>query len=379
MRTERKPRVVYEQYVLAHYSVPLFEELAKYVDLLVVVDKNTVVDGLKNSKTEAPFRVVELEKNTGEGFYHQKIIDVLEEFKADVFMSFIGSFKRILRDKEAYKKIKSLNIKIIAAGCDGYDSKNHVVTLLKKLLNPKMTLGNIRRMQAISRIDKFLMYSSRSADYLRIEFLVPRKKIYITGNAIDTSVLNETFHEARKMGEKPAPYKLVFCGRLIPSKKPDILIKAFSKIINKFPEATLDVIGDGSERENLEKLSAELNIKDKVDFFEGIYDDKEIAGRLCKASLYIMPGLGGLGLNTAMACGLPIVYTDADGTEEDMLRSNGIGWYFDGTAEDLAKKITDAFSHPEKMKSYGEIGEKLIVGEYSIKNMISIYMRAINK
>lgn len=377
---KKKPRVLYELYVLPHYSVPLFDEFSKYVDLLVVIDKDTSIDGLKSVKPSKLFKVIELKKNTGQGLFHPDILKTIEEFKPDVYLSFLGSFDRILREKKIYEIIKSLDIKIIAAGCDGYDSKNHIIALIKKIIHPRVRIiDTIKNIVAISRIDKFLMYSSRSADFLNKEFFVPRKKIYITGNAINTSVLNKTSHEIRMIGGKPVPYKIAFCGRLTPSKKPDVLIKALRKIVNLFPKATLDIIGDGSEREKLEKLATELGLKDKVNFFGGIYEDEEMAYHLCSSSLYVMPGLGGLGLNTAMACGLPIVYTDGDGTEREMLLSRNIGWYFDGSIEDLVAKIVDAFSNPEKMKSDGELGEKLILEKYSVENMIDIYMQAIRE
>lgn len=52
----------------------------------------------------------------------------------------------------------------------------------------------------------------------------------------------------------------------------------------------------------------------------------------------ISPGLGGQGFNIAMVCGLPIICSQGDGTELDLVREGQNGWFFvSGSEEELAK------------------------------------------
>ena len=55
-------------------------------------------------------------------------------------------------------------------------------------------------------------------------------------------------------------------SRLITWKRVDILIEAFSKFIKECPDSHLVVVGDGPERESLEKLTKDLNISDQTTF-----------------------------------------------------------------------------------------------------------------
>lgn len=57
---------------------------------------------------------------------------------------------------------------------------------------------------------------------------------------------------------------IVAAGRLIPVKGFDLLIQAFKDISAEFPSLELWILGYGDEKENLENLSSELGIYDKV-------------------------------------------------------------------------------------------------------------------
>ena len=55
----KKPRVIFEEYVMPHYRVPFFERLSKEVELLVVLSKDKKVDGLHDVKENLPFASVD--------------------------------------------------------------------------------------------------------------------------------------------------------------------------------------------------------------------------------------------------------------------------------------------------------------------------------
>lgn len=57
---------------------------------------------------------------------------------------------------------------------------------------------------------------------------------------------------------------IVAAGRLIPEKGFDILIKSFTKLLKTNSNMNLIILGEGSERGNLENLIQELNLNNKV-------------------------------------------------------------------------------------------------------------------
>lgn len=87
--------------------------------------------------------------------------------------------------------------------------------------------------------------------------------------------------------EKRTPLVL-FIGRLDPFKGADILLKAFAGLRPDSPEWSLEIIGDGPQREVLEKLARDLGIASKVKFIGIVKDLRTFYSR---ASLFVLPSL----------------------------------------------------------------------------------------
>ena len=94
----------------------------------------------------------------------------------------------------------------------------------------------------------------------------------------------------------------------------DRVLRAFALIQSKVPEASLNVVGDGSQRQMLESLASELRLQNVS--FSGQVDPRSIADVYDAADVYVngseidnQP----LSLLEAFACGLPIITTDAGG------------------------------------------------------------------
>ncbi|HBS53104.1 MAG TPA: N-acetyl-alpha-D-glucosaminyl L-malate synthase BshA, partial [Flavobacterium sp.] len=95
---------------------------------------------------------------------------------------------------------------------------------------------------------------------------------------------------------------------------PDI-IAIFNKIQKEIP-AKLMMVGEGPEKEKAEQLCRELGIQDKVIFFG---NSNEIDTILCQTDLFLLPSKTesfGLVALEAMACGVPVISSNAGGLPE---------------------------------------------------------------
>lgn len=105
-------------------------------------------------------------------------------------------------------------------------------------------------------------------------------------------------------------------GRLIERKGHYDLMKAWSKVHTKHPNSYLLMVGDGPEREGLEEMAANYGCSDSV-IFAGTRSD--VPELLDAMDIFVFPshfeGLPGA-LIEAMAAGLPIVATSANGNSE---------------------------------------------------------------
>ena len=54
--------------------------------------------------------------------------------------------------------------------------------------------------------------------------------------------------------------------------------------------------------------------------------DQALNKELIKNDIFVLPSRGGLAINHAMASGLPVIVSEGDGTELDLI-DHGIGFY----------------------------------------------------
>ncbi len=145
-----------------------------------------------------------------------------------------------------------------------------------------------------------------------------KKEIPCIYNGIDTD-------KFRPLPEAHEGVRLVCVGRFEPQKNQKLLLRAFAEVHKQCPEAILELVGDGYLRSELEALVAELGLGDCV-IMEGVSAD--VAGRLNRADVFVLSSdFEGLPVSVleAMACGLPVVSTDAGGTRDIVINEeNGL-------------------------------------------------------
>jgi len=104
-------------------------------------------------------------------------------------------------------------------------------------------------------------------------------------------------------------------ARLEKVKGIEYLIKAVKNFQFPISNFQLLVIGDGSERKNLEKLVKELSLEEKVKFF-GQIPPEGIPEYLTRADCFVLPSLRegfGIAILESLAAGVPIIATKVGG------------------------------------------------------------------
>jgi len=108
--------------------------------------------------------------------------------------------------------------------------------------------------------------------------------------------------------------KLLYLGRLFPEKSIDTLIKAMPKIIEKHEHTYAIMVGGGHLRAKLEKLAQELGVEKHV-IFLGLVSEEDKVFALNAGDIFVLPSLAeleGMAVLEAMACGKPIIISDAE-------------------------------------------------------------------
>mgnify|MGYP006272267931 CR=1 FL=1 len=148
-------------------------------------------------------------------------------------------------------------------------------------------------------------------------------------------------------GKTDGPRIVLTVARLVPRKNIALLLKAFAEAAPGNPDWNLRIVGDGPERDALERLAAQLAIEDRVEFI-GETDDPYPFYR--DAHLFAVPStIEGFSLVTceAIAHGLPVVgYRCCNGVNDQVvhgqtgLLSTG-GRMIGSFRRDLARLMAD--------------------------------------
>jgi glycosyltransferase involved in cell wall biosynthesis len=137
--------------------------------------------------------------------------------------------------------------------------------------------------------------------------------------------------------------RLLFVGRLVRTKGAQDAIRALRLVSN--PSVTLDIVGDGFDREACERLTAELGLTQQVRF-QGWLSRPEVVQFYQKADIFVFPSYrepGGNVIFEAMGYGLPLIASEIGGPGAAVDASCGIQLSASSPeqyAQDLASAIS---------------------------------------
>lgn len=163
----------------------------------------------------------------------------------------------------------------------------------------------------------------------------------------------------KKLGVK-GKIILISVGRLSPQKGFRYLIKTLKEVKKKRKDFKLLLIGDGEERENLEKLCKKLNLEEEITFL-GKIPHKILPKYYHLADIFVLPSLYesfGIVFLEAMASQLPIISTNTAAIPEIVSKEVGILVNPKNIAE-LKKAIIKLMNDKRLRKRMGEKGEKV--------------------
>ncbi|MGW8482844.1 glycosyltransferase [Microbacterium sp. NPDC055903] len=135
--------------------------------------------------------------------------------------------------------------------------------------------------------------------------------------------------------------RIVFVGRLTAEKQVEVILQAMTKL-DPALDVHFDIVGGGDQAKNLEALTRQLGLAERVTF-HGRTTDGELRAVLSRASLFVIASIAELqsiATMEAMASALPIVAADAVALPH-LVHDGENGYLFTpGDADDLADKLT---------------------------------------
>ncbi len=153
-------------------------------------------------------------------------------------------------------------------------------------------------------------------------------------------------------------------GRIASEKGFDMLIDAWAIVTKHYPEAIIDIFGEGEQRNVLEEKVIDLSLQNNV-FFKGLCTDLKAVYE-SHAALVVSSHYEGFGLviAEAMICGTPVIALDCLYGPHELINHNSSGIlvpYYNMTREERVRGLADAIcrlmDNSEERFRLGETGK----------------------
>lgn len=166
---------------------------------------------------------------------------------------------------------------------------------------------------------------------------IPNGKVVVIGNVV------QQFEKAADLKQEKIKHKILFIGRLSKEhKRPHLLIEAFSKVVEDYPDWVVEFWGadeNKAYKAQLEFMVKQANLSDRI-FFKGV--TKDIESVLNTGDIYaMMSAMEGFGLSMAeaMSKGLPVIACNSWNGIMDMVNDGVTGILVQDKPEEIAKGL----------------------------------------
>ncbi|MFZ0130231.1 MAG: glycosyltransferase [Candidatus Dormiibacterota bacterium] len=165
--------------------------------------------------------------------------------------------------------------------------------------------------------------------------------------------------EVTPLLRQPAPTARILCaGRLTPQKGVDVIIRAMPQVLRSFPNAQLDIVGQGPDRTRLERLAWSLKLATHVRF-HGYLPGAARDHLAAQAWVAVCPSAfegWGVSCVEAGARGLPVIASNVNGLR-DSVRDGITGLLVPhGDPHALADALVGLLGDPERRDAMSAAG-----------------------
>jgi len=338
-------KILIVQNKILHYRKPLYNELSKYYDVTILHSGDKSIKINDNYK-----EIITSVKKVGSFFWQSGVLKAVQSNDYDIIIVmfdlhwvcniiavFLRSNSRFLYWGHRY-------------------NKNRLRNKIRNLL--------------IQISDGVILYNDIEISKM-ISHRISKSKIFVAPNTIYVPNFSD--------GSSAHKNSFLYVGRLQKRKRIDLLIRAFSEILNRIPKNTkINIVGSGQENNNLKNIAKHLGISNRVVFYGKITESKKLKPLFCSAYAYVSPGPIGLGALHSFAYGIPVVTncSDRHGPEFDNISDHGNALLYK-TYDEFKEILVSLCDNKNLSTRLGKNAYKLYSQHRTIEKMVRGYREAI--
>lgn len=317
------------------YQAPLFRELARNVDLMVYFAHRQTTAG----QAAAGFNVAfDWDVDLLSGYEHRFLCnraklpstdhyagcdtpEIAEQIRQGGFDAFLVTGWYLKSYWQAIRACRRLGVPVMVRGDSQLGTpRSRLKQTLKELIYPRI----------LHQFDACLYVGKKNKEYLK-HYGVHADRLFFSPHCIDNEAFalqakeKDRAASRERLGIKPSQLAVLFVGKLLGIKRPHDLIGALQVLRSQGVDVTGVFVGDGPLRSELENQGRKRNVPL---IFLGFRNQTELPECYFAADVMVLPSgseTWGLVVNEALACGTPVVVSDAVGCAPDLVTDGETG------------------------------------------------------
>jgi phosphatidyl-myo-inositol dimannoside synthase len=242
-------------------------------------------------------------------------------------------------------------------------------------------LSSLRR-RALRKANLVLAPSKYTADHVAADQHVPESRIRVLPWALDPQFDAHVVAASQMSlpGEFPKGRVILTVGRWLATERykgMDTLITALPRLLTRWPELEVVMVGQGDDRGWIENLAEENGVRRHIHFLTEL-TSPELAACYASCEMFVLPSRGegfGMVYLEAMANGKPVIGGLHGGAPEVI--EDGVTGYLvpHGDAVHLATSIETLLTNPALAKEMGRRGRERVERDFRF----SVFAKALKK
>ena len=317
-------------------------------------------------------------------FYPFKAFNIIKEWNLDVIHTQtefgVGTFARVIG--------KQLDIPVVHTYHTMYEDYVHYITKGHFKSSSKKIVEYITKFYCDKTIKELIVPTKKTYDLFKQKYKFDRN-VHI----IPTGINVENFYKEntdpreieklkKKLGIKENEKTLLYLGRIGKEKSVDFIIENHVKILEKFPNCKLIIVGDGPDIDEYKELVKSLEINNKV-IFTGKVPWEETKLYYNMADIFVTASkteTQGLTVVEAMAASTAVVAVDDESFNTTVI--DDLTGYLFNTKEEYIEAIEKLLSSDElieRMGNQGRINSLAYSSSFFADRVLSVYKLAIGE
>lgn len=180
---------------------------------------------------------------------------------------------------------------------------------------------------------------------------------------------------------------ILWVGRMLKLKRVDLLIRALARLKNEGKDFKLTLVGEGPERERLQKLADKL-LGHEYYTIQNFIPSSEVPALMAQHDIYVLPsnayeGWGAV-VNEAMSVGCAVIASDKTGAGAAMIEHGVNGLLFkSGSKNSLYENLECLMSSRPLIKELSENAKATIIRNWQpdvmAKYFVELTLRSLHK